>query len=327
MDTYPVYLNRPWLDHSTNSFSGWTITVTAQTGAIVVSALALLVQMAGEAMWSIVAFSLHQSRTTLSPQTGLFRQLQVILRNPSNSLFTSVEILKAGWAWRGNIHGPVRKALLLAAWPILLFISFTIAGIFVATVTVPAYEINQILLRPTDCGMQVWTVPLPPVTAANIENGPEIVNDWFATTTGIRSKSANDIRRSRAYANSCYNNPNKTVGCTNLPAQELPYSVQTGLSCPFGQRCLGTIQFDSGTLDSHTHLGINAKSSDRVNFQFITTCSVINIDDRIFSSRDPYSNGSFPLLSAYLDKAGGSTNYTYQYATVQASRVTGYTVE
>lgn len=309
MSSYPVYLNRPWMNHSANAFSGWTITVKASTGALVVAALALLVQMAGEAMWSIVAFCLHQRRTKNRPETGLFRQMQVVLRNPNTSLSTSVEILRAGWVWHGIVDKALRKSVMLACWPVLIFIGFTAAGVFVSTVTVPAYKVNQILLEPTNCGMQNW-------------HKTDDLDLW----TRMVAKWANDARQSRAHATECYNKPNKTLGCTSLPAQQLPYTISTNVSCPLGQRCLEGVNFDTGLLDSHKHLGINAKASDRVNFQLSTTCAPIDISDTYSTAADPFAKSEFFLLRVKIG-TNGIYNYTYSYPTVQSVQQILYTIE
>ena len=307
MDGHPVFLNRAWQNYSTNYFSGWTLTVTARNGALIVSALALLVQMAGESLWVIIAFLLHQRRVSNSPSTGLFRQLQVILRNPTSSFFTAVGIVKAGWVWRGHIRKPIRSTFALASVPLLIFISFTIAGIFVATVTIPAYEINQILLQPTACGLQNW------------------MPNQVSTFLNIKAKWSEDMRRSRAYASECYNVPDKTIGCASLPIQQLPYTMVTNASCPFARGCRATVSFDTGLLDSHSHLGINAERKNRIGFQFTTTCAMIDIDDRIITRTDPHGNGVYLMETAFLGATLGR-NYTFQYSTLSTLQPLSYSL-
>jgi hypothetical protein len=135
------------------------------------------------------------------------------------------------------------------------------------------------------------------------------------------NKFANDIRKSRTYATECYNK-NRTTGCASLPVQQLPYSVRLNASCPFGTRCIDQVQFDTGLLDSHTHLGINSKEGDRVKFQFSTTCAVVDVNDRIRRSQD---NG-YNVWTLHLgpDAYG---NYTYQYSTMRMVTPITYTVE
>lgn len=309
MDQYPVYLKRPWINYSTNVFSGWTITVTADTGGYVITALALLVQVAGEAMWTIAALTIHQFRASDMPQTGLFRQTQVILRNPSTTLATSFQLIQAGWKWHGVVDSSIRRTTALAAWPMLLFVGFITAGIFVSRVTKPAYGINQVLLRSTNCGL---------------ENSAITPSDEVAYYS-VATKWASDIRQSRAYVSKCYDKPDRTLGCTSLPVQQLPYTTQMNVTCPLGRRCMGTAQFDTGLLDSHKHLGINAKYSDRVNFQMITTCAPIDIIDTYRLVPDPLAIGGWFLLRTYLGQYS-IFNYTYSYPTMDTARAMPYTL-
>lgn len=314
MDEYPVYLNRPWMNYSTNAFSGWTITVTAATGGIIVAALALLVQMAGEAAWTVAAFTMHQYRATDLPETGLFRQTQVILRNPSTSLAASLQLLKTGWKWHRVVHKARRRTAPLAVWPLLFFICFITAGLSVSQVTRPAYGTNQVLLRSTNCGLQNWLDPVD--------------NQDLFSQMGINW--ADGIRQSRAYATECYNNPNKTLGCTSLPVQELPFTMVMNASCPLPPRCLDTIHFDTGLLDSHKHLGINAKDSDRVNFQMTTTCAPIDIIDTYEDVPDTLMDGEAAAFyfrrRTYLGTYGDFA-YTFELPTIQRVLQIPYTVQ
>ena len=244
MDEYPVYLNRPWVNHSTNDFSGWTITVTAVNGALIVSALALIVRIAGEALWTILAFALHQSRATQSLSTALFRQTQILLRNPTDSITSSYELAKIGSKWRGKVNGAMRKTYGLALWPFLIFVTFTVAGIFVAKVTIPAYESNQILLRSNNCGMQDFETVIPDKALR------------------LQAKQLSDVRRARAYAGECYNVTGGGIGCSTLPVQQIPYTMDINATDPNkGRNVASSVTLDTGVLDSHKHLGINARKS------------------------------------------------------------------
>ena len=124
MDSYPIYLNKPWTNRSRDAFSGWSITVSASAGALVVGALAILVSLAGECTWGIVAFAMHQIRASNQPETGFFRQTQVLLRNSGSSLGTGIYLLRAGWKWHGVVDGALLKYIGLAALPICPFGSF-----------------------------------------------------------------------------------------------------------------------------------------------------------------------------------------------------------
>ena len=145
------------------------------------------------------------------------------------------------------------------------------------------------------------------------------------------AKWASDIRRSRAYASDCYSQPNNTLGCTTLPVQQLPYTVRSNVICPISNRCFGgTIQFDTGLLNSHDHLGINSDRSSRVQFQTTTICAPIDISDTYRDTFDPYIKDNFTndffLLETYLGPYS-IFDYTYSYPTYQSVRDISYNVQ
>jgi hypothetical protein len=169
-------------------------------------------------------------------------------RNSATSLGAGIDLLQARWKWHGVVNNALLKSTVLALFPLRLFGGFTAAGVLVSRVTALPDEISQVLLAPTNCGLQNW-------------NSPTDQDLW----TSMGAKWASDIRRSRAYATDCYQKPNKTLGCTTRPAQQLPYSVSLNVTCPVGTRCFGgTIKLDTGLLDSHKHLGINSDRQSRV---------------------------------------------------------------
>lgn len=319
MDDNNVYLNRPWINHSTNSFSGWTITVKAATGAIIVSALAILVRIAGESLWNIIAFTLHQTRATPNLETALFRQIQVILRNPTTSITSALELMKTGSTWHGKVDRARRKAFGLAFWPLTVFISFTIAGILVAKVTIPAYETSQILLRPTDCGL---------------------LNDNLNSTDymlQLSNKEVQDARKSRTYAAECYGDNSNALGCLSLPRQQLPYTVDLNFTSARNAGNMSAVPsvvtLDTGYLNSHYDLGINAKESDRIYFQFQTSCSVLNyekdVEPYIELEPDKYAHELYPLKQLFFGgtaASGSVSKYTWQYETVRMVRDYEYSI-
>lgn len=70
---------------------------------------------------------------------------------------------------------------------------------------------------------------------------------------------------------------------------------------------------DTGLLDSHFVLGLNAKDSERVTVRKVSTCAPLHVS--------PYGNLSNQTLGPYVDEfiqiyigpIQGSTNWTYEY--------------
>lgn len=265
MGSQPILLNRLWTNHSVNAFSGWTTTVTSLTSAIIVAALAILVGWTGEAVWTITAFLLHQYRTTRDPETALFRHFQLLLCNRNSSFMTSYEILRIGFKWRGKVNHAVTKALTLAFWPLLIFTGFSAAGILVAKATIPADDVNLVLLQPSNCGL--W------YSNDTLNWNQQTIHTYIE----LNKKHYADAQHSRDYASDCYNDIAQPLRCVSLPIRQLPYSVDVVRSCSWDQTSSGskrcnssTTVLDTGTLDSHQTLGINARARHRVSFRLRT---------------------------------------------------------
>lgn len=321
MDAQPIHLNRPWINHSTNVFSGWTITVTALTSAFIFAGLAILVALAGEGVWTISAFLLHQYRTTQEPQTALFRQFQVILRNPNSSSLTAWEILRTGFTWRGKVRYARLKALALACWPLVIFIGFSAAGILVAKAVIPADEVNLVLLQPSNCGL--WY-------SNDTFKGPQ---QTFRTYIEFGKKLYADAKQSRDYAADCYNNKSQPLRCASLPMRRLPYTTEISQECTWGSKASGgqtcnssTLNLDTGTLDSHKTLGINARAKDRVEYRLKTQCTVLDLSNFIMGARHPEYPNDFEVFRTWLGTRVND-NYTFEYSTMDYADNRTYELE
>ncbi|KAL9026518.1 MAG: hypothetical protein Q9180_007472 [Flavoplaca navasiana] len=83
---------------------------------------------------------------------------------------------------------------------------------------------------------------------------------------------------------------------------------------------------DTGPLDSHRALGINAPSSDRVLYRKVTTCSPIRGKNRFeaYNDTDPSHIAYGDTLVGYLFGPVGEINYTFQYNTHSLAEHNGY---
>lgn len=311
-----VYLGS-WIDHSRNSILGATITTSSYWGTLLISALAIIVTAAGSAVWTICAFALHQGFALPTPIDPLSLQTQVALRNSGTALSTAWELIKIGHAGRETIRKSRLRAWSLALIPLSVLAIFATAGIFVAKVSIPAYQISQVLVKSGNCGL----------VSANTK-----------TTAGVfalSNKIANDTQVAREYSNRCYNSPPGSLGCSILPIQSLPYNTSS-TTCPFPGpgRCVTgdreAFQMDTGILDSHVHLGINAPTSDRVSFQMRTTCSVITTRGLTNTSFDTTSRDGSLLIQYNLGHLVDGTyvfsNHTFSYLTRSVNDSIAYTI-
>lgn len=323
MASHEAYLWRPWINHSRDVVTGLTVTVPASTGVLIVAALAVLVRMAGSAAWTIVSYALHQARTSAQEKDVLHKIGQVQLRNAGTPAGSAWEIIKSGYSCSGEVRRPMFRAYGLAIWPLVINAAFVVASIFVAKVTVASHRENSILLRRGNCGFE---------GIGYSRAGGEV----RAMDPQWTAKHTNDTRQSRAYVDNCYDSPDGTFGCSQLPEQRLPFNSTTDAPCPFGDLCRelrsSAVQFDTGELSSHTHLGINAKQSDRLGFRMLTTCDVLSIKDKYLNvTTDPGTNfGTTRSVEVKLGPIGDPrepvVNYTLFYNTVQSITIGAYQI-
>ncbi|KAK5288914.1 hypothetical protein LTR98_005422 [Exophiala xenobiotica] len=152
------------------------------------------------------------------------------------------------------------------------------------------------------------------------------------------AKGAHDVQLSLEYAQECYlsdtsndllslssktSSNNMSSLCRSFKKPNLNWETRTGL-CPFhSQMCherSRTLVFDTGYIDSHDDLGINANPKDRLRYRRNTTCAVLNGDGRINGWGGQIVNSSSPRPAPqeahayYGPSLYKGTNWTYSYS-------------
>ncbi|EYB26052.1 hypothetical protein FG05_02196 [Fusarium graminearum] len=94
-----------------------------------------------------------------------------------------------------------------------------------------------------------------------------------------------------------------------LAVESLPYTENTSAECPFADEFCktgsnGAISFDTGLLDSHVHLGINAPNDERVQYRWRSTCTPIQM------------NGHQPSLFKLISNATGNVTDMWTVGTL-----------
>jgi hypothetical protein len=320
MSAIPVYIGR-WQDHSRGQILGDTITLDVRWDGHLIAALSTFIGLVGTALWSLLAFAIHQYRASPDNEDAVFFQQQVVYRNQASALDAFLDILKIFCAWRrrkavgkrANRLG--RRSILLSLPPLLIFAAFTAAGIFISEVAGPTYRSNNVKVRSSRCGYFSFDT---------------------STADGARAfslKGLNDTMTGRQYAKSCYHSDSTFTDCSLFPVQSLPYNSSL-VECPFGKdpsgqvSCLpdqgNALQMDTGLLDTDSYLGINAAPSNRLLIRNTVTCSPIRIHDYVEIATTDDAN--FPLWEVYLGPVTAVSNYTYLYATHTRSDVVGYQI-
>lgn len=143
-----------WINWSDGSIVGSTTTLSSRNGSLLTAFLAIFVAATGAAVWKILSFSIHQSRTSQDPRDGLHHQQQVILRNSGTPGAASWQLLQLSYVWGRLAKRPFWRSLPLALLAMANLIAFALAGVFSSEVTKAAGD--AVLIRSDNCGN--WTL-------------------------------------------------------------------------------------------------------------------------------------------------------------------------
>lgn len=127
------------------------------------------------------------------------------------------------------------------------------------------------------------------------------------------------ITASASYAQQCYDYNGAKQGCSEFVQKQLPRTVYRDVSCPFPGKdriCIRdntNLRIDSGLIDSHAHLGINAASKDRFAYRHVVECA-------------PLNTARYTRMSTHEAAGANSTFLQVQYGSTQFLNES-YTVE
>lgn len=290
-----------WLDHDRNPVLGATITLEAQWGQNLISAATIVVQLAGIALWVILAYLLHHRRSTAGLRDEFEAQLQVPLRNCTTADSAAWGILSLGRTWKGRRQEVWKTAGWLSALAAFIFASFLVAGIFVGQISASSYSSFQVLAEAQACGF--------------ID-----LNAGAAGAAGYNNININVSTNARGYARSCYGGGSiaSPISCSVYPVQRLNYTVETeAQACPIpgGAACFtddvdaAPVTLRTDVIDSHRHLGINAPKRDRLSMQYETTCAPLDyglVDGFINTTTSSFDDTVF-----YPDRRNGTFEVYY----------------
>jgi hypothetical protein len=251
-----------WVNWSHGPIQGATLTLSARDGGLLTSFLATFITVVGAQLWRILSFSFHQIRSSRGPQDGLHHQHQNIFRNTTSPGSAAWSFLLMGYAWRRKTQHPILRSWPWAILAVGYMAIFGVLSVFQSQTTKAAG--NERLVQPTDCGF--W----------HVDGISEQANAAYT------QKTTNDTFLAANYARACYGGSPDRLQCNVYPAQSLPYSVDHNATCPFkGGTCLysdtAAFRMDTGLIDSHTDLGINAPTHERVQIRKVTTCAPLHV--------------------------------------------------
>ncbi|KAI0023795.1 hypothetical protein F4780DRAFT_785581 [Xylariomycetidae sp. FL0641] len=255
-----VYLG-VWTNWSRGPILGATVTTTKSTGNLLIAFTAVFITLVATRFWRIASLVLHRSYSRSEPRDALHYQRQVVLRNSATPESVIISALRMIWVWRV----PQSMSCLVRLLPTVLIATlclagFTIAGGFSSSITTATTD--QVLVRSDTCG------PIR-TTTENINMTALLLSHW-----------AGKLNDATSYAQQCYSQDSSgTLGCNKFVAKRLPTpTVNTAADCPFADHlCQGgaqsALRLDTGYIDSHGHLGVNAPAKERFALRMVTTCA------------------------------------------------------
>ncbi|KAF8855323.1 hypothetical protein BDZ45DRAFT_506545 [Acephala macrosclerotiorum] len=295
----------PWINHSRNTILGATITLTTKDGGYLQAFLVLLITTAGGAFWRITSYLIHQIRAKSGPHDALHYQQQAVLKNSDSALGAAWTFTRVSFAWRRHVRTRWwqfwrSRTVYLIAFALIIAAAFGAASIFSSQVTKAAG--TEVLIDGANCGF--WTF------------GASVVTGW-------ELKSLNDSISAASYARQCYDTKNTDpLQCNTYNVPQLPWTTNQNASCPFeSHTCLlgptSAYQMDTGALDSHDILGIDAKPSERVTLRKVATCTPIRAQPYAVLANQTVAGGE--MTDEYIQLNMGTAfpgfNWTYEYNT------------
>lgn len=280
-----------WTNWSRGRVMGSTLTLTKSNGNLLIAFTAFFVGFMSSRAWRIVSFCLHRLYSTTEPRDALHHQRQAVLRNSETAGWSFWTLGQIAWAWRRS--GPGRHSgCLVMVLPTLLSSVLCIA-VFAASSGFSSQIStgigDEVLIDGSHCGI------------VQPANNPE--DDLVYELQSRRRSEAYN------YAQQCYRGPQSTgtentaagiFDCNSFVVSSLPGSVDSDALCPFGHghgicRDMSSNLFlDTGYIDSHEYLGLNAPSDQRILLRETYHCAPLKTDG---FSRSFSANGA--NLTAY----------------------------
>jgi hypothetical protein len=256
-DSYDVYVGL-WTNWSYGKVDGLTITLQQRDAQLLIAFVAFFVTFVSVHVWKILCFFLHYSLSTSDNRDVLHHQRQAVLRNahsPASLAWTLFQLAKA-WKKSSKVYG---RLLPLIGFTLLVSALVALATGFSSRLT---RNNDEVLLRGTRCGM-------PSTVVGDL---PAYFEQIFPTVADRVSSAFN-------YVSQCYNTSSPTLSeCDTFVKPRIDAKEPTSCPCPFGDLCKSPagICLDTGMINSHDDLGINAPEDQRFAFRTTWQCAPLN---------------------------------------------------
>ena len=314
-----------WTNWSGGKIWGLTLTLCPTHAVLLTNALAVLVTSCGIQLFNIIRYMLYQLGASSQPErpTPHLRRQQRVLRSAGTDLATAQGMLRLAWSQRRSSNKRSLRACSIGLFALIYTILFWTAGLFSnkAISTNSANGPWAVLSRSQGCG--TWNATYYDI----ISNADTSTKENFKLLVQFAAKKAHDVQQSLEYAQECYfsnsSSASSSSTCKTFKTTTLGWGHRDG-RCPFpAQICHDNsevIVLYTDKIDSHEHLGINSDPGDRLTYERLTTCAVLNDTKYITgwtgtiansSSRRPPPDTAYANFGPSLYK---DTNWTYSYS-------------
>ncbi|RWA09657.1 hypothetical protein EKO27_g5457 [Xylaria grammica] len=257
-----VYLGL-WTNWSRGSVLGLTFTTTRARGNLLIAFTAFFISFVATRVWKIVCLALHRSYSTSEPCDTAHHQQQVILRNSSSPESGIVALLRLVYTYRSSLKGRLLRRLSPVLLAILLVAGFSIAGGFSSSISSAVGD--EVLATSANCGI---------IAASDMSISAN------ALRTAVDSKRLSDATQ---YAQHCYAQDSAGMAqCQRYVVGKIATNVtDTSAPCPFEERICRTkenIRLDTGYVNSHSSIGLNAPESGRFAWRYVMHCAPLKTE-------------------------------------------------
>lgn len=308
-----------WTDWTGGRIRGLTLTLCPTSANLLTNSLAMFVTLCGIQLWTIIRYILHHYGASQQlAATPHLNKEQLILRNASSATATARLMLDLAWRSRRSSGKLSLRAYAIGTSAIAYTIFFFAAGIF-STKAISAAQsngISPVLARSKQCGELDSTYQ-------DIVWGDYSTDEEFASYVQYNEFQSHNIELSVQYAQECYyplkEQKETPTSCQVLKNATVGITMPTLGECPFQQDMChsesDTIILDTGNISSHSHFGINARPEDRLTYQRVTKCAVLNATAQTSGWNGSVTNTSDPrpLPNEAYAYYGRSLNYDTEW--------------
>jgi hypothetical protein len=293
-----------------NQILGATLTLSAQNGSLLIALMALFVAWTGSQLWALSCYAIHQCRSTSVPRDALHHQQQILLRLGISNTDFLWRLLKTTWAWKNETALLIRRQGPLISFGVIHCAVIFVASLFISQL---ASSSSGVLLQPLTCG---W-IDLRVLQRAHDRLITSPGADAFYVTAKMLYGAAKDHSRQCYTQTALLDSPR----CNEFIRPTIDSGVRYNDPCPFQDTMCDTpaITLDTGLIDSHVHLGMNAPPANRVQFRKVLSCAVIPADRD--HSTGWTTNSTTPLFP--WDPVGSGEGIGWKYYNLGPQNIMG----